>query len=433
MESSIEVTMPVSNSLNKYLCAFMAVLLVGISLRLGLQGFADDLVFSHALDNISLHDYMMKRYIIWSGRFTLDALMVGTINIHSVWRLGIPLSLLLLSASVSRVINGRFSLWLTTAFMCLFMMIPLSVNENAAWWITGFYNYLLPVSLMAYSFSVFLKKERVGLPEGILAIVSLSVSCFNEQTAIFTIISAIALVLSCMPYRRPYSYAFIAFAIANSAVLFLSPGNYVRAERESWRWLPGFQDMSIVQKLTFGFDRVHQTVVMHDGIIFGILCFLCICLLKASQHKTIVSAFFKAILYIHLLLMTAKLFHLTNLGTAFYNEDYLNPQRWISYGRYASYFLSLLVILSVFYSLSVAATANKVLIKPLVALLIGYATVAMLSFSPTVFASWMRVLFVWEVTAAAACLWIYYEAFSEDKNRNSYLIFGLMAVAALMF
>jgi len=425
--------MPVSKSLNKYLCTFMAVLLVGISLRLGLQGFADDMVFSHALDNISLHDYMMKRYIIWSGRFTLDALMVGTINTHAVWKLGIPLSLLLLSTSVSRIINGRFCLWLTTAFMCLFMMIPLSVNENAAWWVTGFYNYLLPVSLMTYSFAVFLKKERAGLLEGALALASLSVSCFNEQTAIFTIASAIALTISCKNYRRVFSYVFILIAIANASVLFLSPGNYVRAEKESWRWIPGFQDMSIVQKLTFGFDRVHQTVVMHDGIIFGILCFLCICLLNISQHKTKPSYFFKGMLYTHLILMVIKLFHLTNLGSAFYNEDFLNPQRWISYGRYGSYLLSLLVILSVFYSLSVAAAANKALIKPLVALLIGYATVAMLSFSPTVFASWMRVLFVWEVTAAAACLWIYYEAFSGEKNRNSYLIFGLMATAALMF
>ncbi|MBZ6388542.1 MULTISPECIES: hypothetical protein [Pantoea] len=425
--------MSVNNTLNKYLFAFMAIILVGISLRLSLQGFADDLVFSHALDNINIKEYMLRRYIIWSGRFTLDALMVGTINMHPVWKIGIPVSLFLLCASVSRIINGKFSTWLCAAFLCLFMMIPLSVNENAAWWVTGFYNYLLPVSLMAYSFSVFMKKDRVGFAEGVFAIISLSVSCFNEQTAIFTVASSILLTISERTYRRKYSYLFIIFALANSAILFLSPGNYVRSEKEAWRWIPGFQDMTMVQKLTFGFDRVHQTVVMHDGIIFGTLCFLCICLLSISQFKSKTASFFKLVMIIHLVIMAIKHFNLTNLGVAFYNEDYLNPQRWISYGRYASYFFSLLVIISVFYSLSIASTVNKTLIKPLIALLLGYATVAMLSFSPTVFASWMRVLFVWEVVAAAACLWIYYEMFSKDVNRNSYLIFGLMATAALMF
>lgn len=433
MGNFTEVTMPVNNTLNKYLLAFMAVVLVGISLRLGLQGFADDVVFSHALDNIGITDYMMRRYVAWSGRFTLDALMVGTINIHAVWKIGIPLSLFLLCASVSRVINGKFHTGLCAAFLCLFMMIPLSVNENAAWWVTGFYNYLLPVSLMAYSFSVFMKKEKVGFAEGIFAIISLSISCFNEQTAIFTLAASALLIISIKLYRRSYSYIFIIFALANSAILFLSPGNYVRSEKEAWRWIPGFQDMTIVQKLTFGFDRVHQTVVMHDGIIFGILCFLCICLLSASQLKSRTAIFFKSVLIIHLIIMAIKHFNLTTLGVAFYNEDYLNPQRWISYSRYASYYFSLLVIISVFYSLSVYATINKNLIKPLVALVIGYVTVAMLSFSPTVFASWMRVLFLWEVTAAVVCLWIYYECFRDDESRNTWILAGLMLISAMMF
>jgi len=286
---------------------------------------------------------------------------------------------------------------------------------------------------MAYSFSVFMKWGRIGYIEGALAIISLFFSCFNEQTAIFTVISALLLVASSSDFRRPFSYIYLAFATINSAVLLLAPGNYHRVELESLRWLPGFQDMPLIEKLTFGFDRVHQTVVMHDSIIFGVLCLLSYLLIEKYSSKSKASLFFKSLIIIHLLLMVFKHYKLTNFGASFYNEDYLNAQRWISYSRYLSYLLSLLVILAVFYALSLAAIVNKTLVKPLVALLLGYATIAMLSFSPTVFASWMRVLFVWEVVAAGVCLWIYYEIFPRDKQRDTMMVLGLMAVAAVIF
>lgn len=68
-----------------YAFALVAILaLAGIGSSLKLQDFADDLFFSHVLDNTTLHDFLIENYNTWSGRFTLNALMVGTINHHNV-------------------------------------------------------------------------------------------------------------------------------------------------------------------------------------------------------------------------------------------------------------------------------------------------------------------------------------------------------------
>jgi len=412
---------------------FVITLLIAIGMRVELQNFADDFIFSHALDHTSLHDYMIKRYQGWSGRFTLDALMVSTINYHIVWKIGIPASLLILCASVSKIISGKVNLALTTAFLCLFMLIPFSINENAAWWVTGFYNYLLPVSMLSYSMSVFLKTGKVNFSEGFAAVISLSISCFNEQTAFFTLAVTIIAIAINKLYRRKFSYIYLLFSLINSALLFLSPGNFIRAEKESWRWLPGFKEMPLLNKLTFGFDRIHQTVVMHDGVIFGIICVLSLIIIRKFSQKSKISLFFSSVLVIHLILMLIKHLHLADLGVAFYNEEYLNAQRWISYSRYLSYLFSLLVIFSVFYAMAIATVQRNTIAKPMIALLIGYATIAMLSFSPTVFASWMRVLFFWEVIAATACLWIYYEFLRDDESRNTWILAGLMLAAAMSF
>ncbi|MDR8482113.1 hypothetical protein [Serratia nevei] len=426
--------MLVSKNLKPLYVGFIILVLISIGINIGLLDFADDVVFSHALDNISLFEYILTRYAIWSGRVTIDALMVWTINHHWIWRLFIPLSLLLLCTSISRIAYGKISLAATVSSLSLFLMIPAAVNENASWWVTGFYNYLLPVSLATYAISILLNPQKHTITEKSLAILSLFLSCYNEQTSIALILISLIMTLISDAGNRKYSLLFFFVSVINSFILFNAPGNIERSIKESWRWMPGFQDMSLMQKLTFGLDRVHQAVVIHDGIIFGFLCFLSILLIikkTTSLTKTAKLAIF--FLSLHIILMLIKHFGIINLGPSFYNENYISPSRWVSYSRYISYFVILMVLLANIYVLLSIAIKNSDSFLPFLSLLIGCASIAMLSFSPTVFASGMRVLFLFEVALIITCMKTYATHFSCNAMKNSYLTVLLISLATYTF
>jgi hypothetical protein len=80
-------------------------------------------------------------------RATLEAVMVLTIGHEWFWRISIPLTLLLLACSISRISTDKMSIQGTFLSITLLMCIPLSINTDTVWWVTGYYNYLLPTAM----------------------------------------------------------------------------------------------------------------------------------------------------------------------------------------------------------------------------------------------------------------------------------------------
>ncbi|ORM55989.1 hypothetical protein HA41_00730 [Pantoea conspicua] len=408
--------MTAQNKINYVIAFFVAIALAGISASLNLQNFADDLVFSHALDNTSLYDFMVGSYAGWSGRFTLNALMVGTINYHAVWKVGIPLSIILLCSSASRIITGKFDLKVTALSVFIYLLLPKEILANGSWWITGFYNYLLPAAAMLYSLSVFMKRGAVGWTEGALSLLCLTISCFSEQTSIVTAVSALLLIFFCRDFRRPFSYAYILVTAVLSWLMFSAPGNFHRLQEETWRWMPGYESESLVNKLIYGYDRIHQAMVMPDSIVFCLLCILCIILIIKDKNRTKVGSVFALVMMAHVALMLLIRLGLLHPSESFYNPEYLNPQRWISISRYCSYLFTGFVILGTCYALAVAALKDRDFVKPLVMIILGFATILMVGFSPTVYASGMRVLYLWAVMIMCSSCFIFYKIYGHEKE-----------------
>nr|WP_128755124.1 hypothetical protein [Pantoea vagans] len=420
-----------NKNINAICVFFCLIVLYSIGTNLKLQDFADDLIFSHALDYMSLHEYMYQRYAVWSGRITLDALMVATINHHNFWRIGIPACVAILCISISRIIKGRVDLKSATLGMIVFLFIPVSVLDNGAWWVTGFYNYLLPVTAMAYSLSVLAKQERVGVIEGLAAISCLSISCFNEQTSIFTILVSAVMLIFARHTRRLFSFLYLAFAAAFSSLLFFAPGNYLRLNKETWRWMPGFENESLVTKITLGYDRIHQAIVMHDSLPFAILCILALNLVVTHAEKS--KSKYIAIFFIsaHLIFISLSKLGAIHFDGSFYNDEFLSPQKWISYSRYLSYLFTVMVILSVSYAILASACKNARFYLPVIIFVISFVTIIIVGFSPTVYASGMRVLFLWNVIIVTLCLWIYSIQY-ESKLLSNNLILSAMAAYLIM-
>lgn len=83
---------------SKFIFITLAIMFFVITFfRLRLMNHADDVVFSHALDNIDLIQYLHQRYFLWSGRVFIEAIMVSTIKYHIIWRITLPLLVLAMS------------------------------------------------------------------------------------------------------------------------------------------------------------------------------------------------------------------------------------------------------------------------------------------------------------------------------------------------
>lgn len=412
----------------KLLLLFISLIaLAGISTGLALQDFADDLIFSHSLDSLSLYEFITESYQSWSGRATLNALMVSTINYHIFWKVGIPLCVVVLCFSISRISIGKFDARIAALSVFLYLLMPKEVLANGSWWVTGFYNYLLPVTAMVYSLSVFLKKERVGISEGVASLLSLFLSCFSEQTSVFTIASIAALMIFDKTYRRPFSYLYAALTAALSFFLFAAPGNYHRLHEETWRWMPGFDSESFINKIMYGYDRIHQAMVMQNGIPFVALCVMSLLIIRMYGNKSKVEKLLSFFPVLHIVLIVLIKVGLLKLGASFYNDEYLSPEKWISYSRFLSYFLTSMVILSVCYSLAVASMNSSEFAKPLVALILAFGTVMMVGFSPTVYASGMRVLYLWDVVVVGVTVFSYCKIYGSDGKMANIISIALIS------
>ncbi|MGL3999863.1 hypothetical protein ACR3LR_08590 [Pantoea eucalypti] len=404
------------NKINFLIAFFVAIALAGVSASLRLQDFADDLVFTHALDRTSLYDFMAGSYTGWSGRITLNGLMVGTINYHAVWKIGIPLSIVILCSSASRIITGKFDLKVAALSVFVYLLLPKEILANGSWWVTGFYNYLLPATAMAYSLSVFMKRGSVGLVEGILSLLCLGISCFSEQSSIVTALSAVLLISFCREFRRSFSYLYILITAVLSWLMFSAPGNLHRLQEETLRWMPGFESETLVSKMIYGYDRVHQAMVMPDSVVFCILCVLCIMLIVKDEGRTKTGILFAMVMAVHVGLILMIRLGLYHPGESFYNPEYLNPQRWITFSRYLSYIFTSFVILGICYAVAVSSLKDRDYLKPLAMIALGFATILMVGFSPTVYASGMRVLYLWAVMIMCASCFVFYKLYGHNKD-----------------
>lgn len=379
------------------LVLIIATILIFIFLRLSLRHEADDQYFLSALNNQSLYDYIIHRYMTWSGRATLEAVMVLTIGHEWFWRISIPLTLLLLACSISRISTGKVSIQGTFLSIILLMCLPLSINNDTVWWVTGYYNYLLPTSMAVYALSIMMDENRRQV-EVFLGFACAILFSYAEQTSVVFIISSVILMLARKKYRNIYFISMLLFCVVNFIILMKAPGNYERLTSETWRWMPEFSEYSLVHKMALGFEKVHQSFVIKYNIpVIGIALFLVIFYIKNGIKSASgnISALISAIFICFSVMATIKGFVISE---HFFSDVFITSDKWYFIENYLSYFFIMIFISSVI-TLIISINLNKSnKLISIFSFLIGCISVFMVGFSPTVYASTLRVDYVFEVS-----------------------------------
>lgn len=374
-----------------------------ISKTVSLRGADDDQVFLSIFNSGNVIDILFNRFNSWSGRLSLELLMTSTIGYPIIWKVGIPISVAAVCYCCCKISGFRPAVVPFAFALILFATMPYQINIDASWWITGFYNYLLPTSVALYVFSVCYSGEGGNFKKFVCVML-----CFYfpymEQAGLAFVVAMICLICYQRREVSRFNIAITLLVIINLIICLKAPGNEKRFALEVWRWYPQYQTYGIINKLSLGFDKLHQLMTFRYNIPL-IALLISVFYIRCSSVDMRISV--KAALIIIATFISISIANsLTGIFTGgfLFNSATIDATRWSAGKLYISYFYIFAVISSLFLVLTDLVMNCRSNCTPIIAMLIGFMTVTMLGLSPTVYASGYRVDFIFEIMCIISCM-----------------------------
>lgn len=379
--------------------AFLLLAAAWVMARLGLQDASDDRIFLHALEQRSLVEFLVSRYHDWSGRTLIDGALVGTIGIALVWKLGIPIALLGSAWCIWRLtLVQRLPMIPGTALVLLMaFLIHVMVLAETVYWVTGFYNYLLPSFLALVVMVVLCARDTLpGLY--LLAFPAIVFACQSEQVgAVVLVVLSARIALLRVQGRAAGHEAWLLLAGAIAALAsWLAPGNAVRMESEL-RWFPEYADAGLLEKVGMGLDRLNVHARSPRNLLLVTVAGLSAwATLRASSSATARIAAAILLLFVASMPATvlARLTGFDDLPGLTGAGAHLSPAEWVD----AGVFVSMAFTICVYGALATAAAQRARDLPEMLAgagiPLLAAASTMLVALSPTIYASGFRILFV---------------------------------------
>ena len=375
----------------------MMAVAVFIAFNIHILEYGDDHKFSNALNNRSLLEYLSIRYHTWTGRIPVEALVSLTIVNTAYWKIAIPVSFFIISYSLSQLagFNRNSAIWSTCLVSVLMLLINTNVMTDAGWWVTGSYYYLQPIAAGLLSLVIYFTSKDRSVYAKSLAIILIAFSCFNEQ---FSVLVALPLPLIYSIYNKDlskFNISYIFVVCISTAISLSAPGNAVRTNAEIFRWMPDYQNLNVIDKVTLGFDRMNSHITEPNTLFSVFLAILLYCSIKFGIRS---KAQFYSSMVIVFKLAVSMIQNLQSTELSFFtNYEYISFGEISSFARFTPYIFSLLIIFSVLTLLtSICIKISDYLLLP-IPFILGVLSVIVIGFSPTVYASAFRVLFIFNL------------------------------------
>lgn len=387
-----------------------AVMAWYLFVNINIMSGTDDIFFVTVTQKMNLYDFTAMRYHTWSGRYLIEALMVKTINIAYAPQLLIISSFALLSYSISLITSddGSVSLTSITIASLLLLAVP-GTSSQAILWVSGGYNYILPIALGLYALSNLIHEKHCAIP---VSLAALFFSCNNEQFGAVALL-VIAITTSIRKYKKlPVKYEIIY--LVTSAVSFVSnmlaPGNKARFLAEVPNWMPDFNNLSMLDKITIGMDRLNNHVHYPDNITLFIFCLIALFIASRKNGFSMITCAaiifcgMHALYFISTFYPKFSFYHTKMLLPEFIRADSAVADSWSSVSLYTSYALSIVTVLSSFFAVADSKKSQSSFWKIILIMLCGVASAVMIGMSPTAYASGARVMFIFDISVIIGIL-----------------------------
>ena len=392
----------------------IAICLIYIFSSVVFKDITDDHFFSTALSKYSLLDILQIRYNTWSGRVLIEAFLMKTINLPLFPQIAISLSCLLLSLSISKLVsdNMRTTIPLIAVSMIL-ILSDFHTNRQATLWITGAYNYIIPVSIGMYAISIYIEKKQSTLRK-VASCLLIFLASNNEQFAVTAIIGIAACLIIKAKARELtlYDAAFTASLIFGGAVVLAAPGNVARLHSEILNWMPDFDDYGILYKLSVGVDRISNQINFNDNFLFIICCAVSLTYLLLNNKQYLAKTLMMSVFTLKIVTFLLSFYPASPISEVLRSDKYIISALWGYSSIYVSYFINLISLSSILLTCLLASRSWNEAAKIFVIMICGVLSALMIGFSPTAYASGTRVMFIFDISIATATVFMLRNIFS---------------------
>lgn len=411
----------------------------------------DDAYFYEMAHSMGFFEYLKMRYITWEGRMTSEAMTYISMYFgKSFWNVANAGMLTLLVGGLVKLvkkISGTIEPQkeaVLTLFMCTgILMMGVPVIGYAGFWVTGSTFYLwsvvagiwaaIPIAELAFSpEKVNWKSYLYAIPCGFIAAMGL------EQIAAVVITFGVLTVIYHF-YKEKKVHVLTAIEviimIAGLVLLFVSPGTSARSGQEL-EWMPEYDTMSVphhvfitLQWILSGFANYHKMLVS-AVLLLSMTVYLYQEQKKQKDRIAVIVLTAAGMISAWISLLGSNLFSELGMGVSEGMEPVLRTATLASLSDTEIFACIWQMLLLILVGILLWKTGETLLEKSvmLLMLLASVASAAVMYFSPTMYVSGPRVMFV-----TAVLLWLLSGLlFEKIKSRNVQAVaFGYIALAGI--
>jgi len=409
---------------------------------------SDDTVFPILIEPYhSVGSWVTHRYNTWSGRIFSEA-FTYTFNVLPMyfWRLT-SLIMYILMALVTfgyyLLIAKHTTHKKNVAMLVLAFILPFildnSVLFTSTFWMTGSMNYswIVTFGLIAF-YPVLYYLIKSTPPKVYISLIGLvsAIIASSSQEQVGLVLIAMTLMSVAYTYIknrkeniRKHPIYIIMFNIIYIIGFYISvraPGNTARLHSETLHWLPDFYDINKLTHAEYAARWVFDSLFNHLGFILILAWIITALLIFAKQKKT------KVDYIISFILLFASVFSLA--------KGYENVSYWFQF--YATwkptitsklFYINLLpwalvimsTVISPFFVFGKKPKSMFIAMMYLAAL----ASTALITLSPTVYASGLRTLFVPSVIIMLIAYILIEELYEKRKKAFSVLFIVILGLS----
>lgn len=408
---------------------------------------SDDTVFQELIKpHATLFDWIQYRYFAWSGRIFPESFVYLLSSAPLIyWKI---ISFILYCIFIAtlfayyRLLTPIGKRIPEIAGAILIVLLPFLLHPavffQGGLWVTGSMNYFwVAITGLVACYPAAHFVARHTLPSRLMTIVAVLcgiIACTQEQVgAVIVALLFCVIVLNAKKWpkhRQQLLYlggSFFIYALS-FIVSIKAPGNEQRLIAETATWLPDFYSVPLLEHIGYGYRWVLDALVNQTGPVFLLLWagFLALFITRKNIDKRI------RCVMISVLVVAIGLTIVKYLGIANYLFEFYPT--WKTPIPQAAHYIGLVVwpvlligtvlapiayyrnIHGVYYSLLIAA---------------GIASTVIIAFSPTVYASGLRTLFVPSLLFALALIPLLHELAKQRAQLVYATIMVVVTVAGL--
>lgn len=386
------------------LLSFVLMYLVFFCLSCYVVNRNDDFVFKDAINRYgSIWGWCRFFFNNWGGRIIPQGILVLLLQLPEIiFHILDAAMWLVMLIYIQKVfdVNNHVNIYLscTVSAIMIFTIIPVSVLSGAFFWKCANVLYLwgMAAILVAIYPIVRIINDKSFKKRDIVFAFIATVYCSGfEQGAVFMSVALVALTASAFFQKKRVNKSVIVLTVVACILTLIftaSPGNATRSDAEVIAWLPKFGMYSVVDKILLGIRYAVVNAEAQIPVVFLILSGMVFyCYIKRKD----VCLFFKLCSFLCFIFFTFRMVHQVGVNMTG-NETFLSKVfklvevDTIEFGIPWFAFLRELVNVGMIAFLGISLVfiiTDKVSILAFLTYFGGFGTMAMMGFSPTIYAS----------------------------------------------